>query len=362
MGPYCVWLAVVLVSDSLFRRIRGNPDRKRQGYSLLMALLLTLLLGLRHPSMGIDLGYGMPYGYLPSFRELSGLPWKTLLSLESYQNYERGYLLFNKLVGCICRDSRFFLLCCAAAAVLPVGSVIGKHSADCRTSFLIWFGLTVFQIPFSGLRQAIAVAVTFRGVSYVKERRLLPYLAVVALAVLFHRTAVVAVLVYPLYGLRPDRTARLVSIGLLPLLFLLRSRLWNRIIQLVGRGTPVMHSGDVGLFLLFCAVYCYLVLFAPEKSRLDGPINIQYLSCCILIFTEVSTVALRMGYYTMLYLTLTLPELLQQIRKKSGYREYTLHLWAVTGGFVLCGFYNLLHSAWAGAYPYYFFWESIPLW
>ena len=362
MGPYCVWLAAVPVLDGLFQHLRGNPSGKKRQYSLIMALLLVLLLGLRHPSMGIDLGYGMPYGYLPSFRELSGLSWKNLLSLESYQNYERGYLLFNKLVGCICREPQFFLLCCAAAAVLPIGAVIGKHSADCRLSFLIWFGLTVFQIPFSGLRQAIAVAVTFWGFSYVKERKPILYLAVVALASLFHRTALVAGLVYPLYGIRLDRAGRLVSIGLLPLLFLLRSRLWNWIIQLAGRGTPAVSSGDVGLFVLFCAVYCYLVLFAPEKGTLDGLINIQYLSCCILIFTEVSTVALRVGYYTMLYLTLTLPDLLQQIRRRLGYREYILHLWLVAGGFVAFGFYNLLHSAWAGAYPYYFYWESIPLW
>ena len=101
----------------------------------------------------------------------------------------------------------------------------------------------------------------------------------------------------------------------------------------------------------------YLFLFSEEKSPLAGLINVQYLACCALVFAEVSQVAQRVGYYFMLYLTVSLPEVLCQIRKKAGRLDYALHALAVAGGFLLFGAYQLRTNSWAMAWPYRFFWE-----
>ncbi len=347
MGVYVLWLGAVLLCPL--------PRKKPMVYSLALGGLLTLLLGARHPAMGVDLGYGMAYGYLPSFRFLTGLPWKQVLTLDGFQNYERGYLLFNKLAGSVFAQDQWFLLCCAGVSVLPIAWVIGRYSKNRRLSFLIYFGLTVFQIPFSGLRQAMAAGLAFLAFPLVRKKRLLPFLLTVGLAAQFHNTAWTAVLLYPLYWIRPDRTARLLSFGVTGLVFALREPLWNILAAWTGRGHPAVHSGDFGLFLLFCAVYFYLILFSRRTH--SGLVNIQWLCCCTLAFTEVSTVAGRVSYYSMLALTLTLPEILDDLGQRFGQREWLLHSWAAGLGFVLLGFYNLTHSAWAGAVPYRFFWQ-----
>lgn len=352
MAPYIFLAGIVFAFYSLLRRVNGLAGKKAMVYSWTAAMLLTLLLGLRHPSMGVDVG-----GYLQSFRQLSSMTWTEILRLKSFLNYEKGYILFNKLVGSIRDSEQFFLLCCAAASFLPIGTVIGRYSYNCRTSFLIYLGLTAFVITFSGLRQAIAIAIAFSGFPLVVERKLFRYGIVVAAACSFHSSAAVAILIYPMYWLRLDRAARFATIGMLPILFLLRSHIWNWIVRLTGRGTLAEHSGSVNLMLLFFGIYVYMAVFSPEKSRFDGLANIHFLCCCVLIFSEVSTVVQRVSYYFMLYLTLSLPQLLQGIRVRQGEREYTLHLMAVTGGFLLLGLYNLRTITWAGAYPYRFFWE-----
>lgn len=352
MAPYIFLIGFLFAFYTLLRCVNGFSGKKAMVYSLGVAVVLTLLLGLRHPSMGVDVE-----GYLAAFHRFSAMSWGEVLQLKAFLNYEKGYILFNKLVSSIWVNDPFFLLCCAALSFLPIAAVIGRYSRNCRTSFLIYLGLTAFPIPFSGLRQAIALAIAFSGFRFVEERKLLPYGIVIVIACSFHISAVVALLIYPLYWLRLDRAARYASMGIFPLLFFLRSRMWNWIVQVTGRGAPALHSGSVNLMLLFFGVYAYMVLFSPEKSRFDGLINIHWLCCCVLAFAEVSAVVQRISYYFMLYLTLSLPELLQEIKRQQGQKEYALHLMAVAGGFLLFGLYNLRTTAWSGAYPYRFFWE-----
>lgn len=362
MGPYLFLTAFLILFYSVVRRFSTPAGKKAMAYAMTAAAALALLLGLRHPSMGVDLGYGSSTGYLASFQQIGAMTWEAFLKMDPFQNYERGYLWLNKLAGMVCTHEQFFLLCCGALSVLPIGAVIGRYSRNCRISFLIYLGLPTFFIAFSGLRQAIAVAVCFWGFRFVRERKGAAYLLTVLLACLFHSSAAVSFLAYPVYWIRPDRTARYLSLGLLPVLFLFRSELWNLIVRVTGRSVPAVHSGSVNLLLLFCAVYVYMVVFSPEKGRFDGLINLHYLACGTLIFAEVSTVAQRVGYYFMLYLTLSLPELLQEVRQKRGWAEYALHLTAVTGGFLLFGLYQLRTNSWAEAWPYRFFWETAGGW
>lgn len=359
MDVYLAVTAVLILLYTVLRRVQASLERKTMAYAWTVALLLSLLLGLRHPSMGVDLGYGGNTGYLSSFSKISTLSWREVLALSSFQNYERGYILLNKLLGSISRREQCLLLGCGLLSLLPVGAIIGRYSANCRTAFLIYLGLPAFFICFSGLRQGIALGISFYAYRFVREKRFWPYLGIVLLACLFHSTAVVSLLVYPACRVFPDRTAQWVSLGVLPVLFTFRSEIWNAIVRITGRSIPAVHNGSVALMLLFCGIYVYMVLFSKGARQLEGMVNVQYLACCILIFAEVSNVAQRVGYYFMLYLTLSLPELLRAIRERRGSFAYSLHWLAVCGGFLLFGAYQLRTNDWAMAWPYHFFWEGI---
>lgn len=359
MGVYLAVTVFLILFYSALRRMRAPVEKKALVYSLTVAVVLALLLGLRHPSMGVDLGYGRSIGYLVSFSQLSAMSWKEIFALGSFQNYERGYILLNKLLGSISQREQCLLLGCGLLSLVPIGDAVGRYSANCRTSFLLCLGLPAFFICFSGLRQGIALGISFYAYRFVRERRFWPFLGTVLLACLFHSTAVVSLLVYPACRVLPDRAARWASLGVLSVLFAFRSEIWNAIVRITGRSIPAVHNGSVALMLLFCAIYVYMVLSSKGARQLEGLVNVQYLACCALIFAEVSNVAQRVGYYFVLYLMVSLPEVLGEIRKRRGVFEYSLHWLAVCGGFLLFGAYQLRTNTWAMAWPYRFFWEGI---
>ena len=354
MGVYLAVLSFVLLYYDRLRRGTGAAERRAMAYSLACAGAVALMLGLRHPSMGVDLGYGREYGYLPSFLQLSGMDWEAVFRMEGFQNYEWGYILLNRLLGSVCQWEQGLLLCCGMLSVLPVGWVLGRYSPDCRLSFLIYLGLPAFFICFSGLRQGIALGIAFYGYRYVVQRRWRGFLAAVLVACCFHRTAVVSLLVYPACCVVPDRVGRWLSVVGLGVLFCLREPLWNAVVLITGRGTLAVHNGSVALMLLFWSLYGYLVLF----SRQPGLANVQYLACCALVFAEVSTVAQRVGYYFLLYLTVSLPTLVEQVRQRRGPGEARVHWLILAVGFLSLGAYQLFGNSWAMAWPYCFFWQG----
>lgn len=359
MGVYLAAVAFLVLFYALLRRVKAPAETKAVVYTLAAAVLLSLVLGLRHPSMGVDLGYGEAVGYLASFSEIGTLLWRQVLAQAAFQNYEWGFILLNKLLYTLGLGEQGLLFVCALLSLLPIGAIICRFSANCRTSFLIYLGLPAFLICFSGLRQGIALGISFYAYRFAVERRLSLFLLTTTLACLFHSTAVVALLVYPVAGIRPDGVARWCSVAVLGVLFVFRSELWNALVHFTGRSIPAVHNGSVALMLLFWGIYGYLILFSREKGCLFGLINLQYLACCALVFAEVSNVAQRVGYYFMLYLTLSLPELLREVRRNRGIFEYSLHWLAVVGGFLLFGIYQLRRNTWAMAWPYAFFWETI---
>ena len=54
------------------------------------------MLALRHQSMGIDLRYTKYFGYLGRFDAIAETSWSDVFDV-SIANYEKGYIIFNKL-------------------------------------------------------------------------------------------------------------------------------------------------------------------------------------------------------------------------------------------------------------------------
>lgn len=60
-------------------------------------------------------------------------------------------------------------------------------------------------------RQALAVAIIFWGFRYIKDKKIVRFLVCVLIAGVFHKTALLAVFVYPFYNFRPRYVNKLVA-------------------------------------------------------------------------------------------------------------------------------------------------------
>lgn len=73
---------------------------------------------------------------------------------------------------------------------------IYKHSKNPLVSVIIFMGIEFFTLSFTALRQMIAVAILVNSYTFIKDKKPIKFVLTVLLASLFHKTAIVFLIVY----------------------------------------------------------------------------------------------------------------------------------------------------------------------
>ncbi len=336
-------------------RLVEGANRRKAIYCGLIYGFLILMVGLRHHTMGVDLA-----GYLKSYDRLHQMSWKEVLGLESYLNYEKGYIIFNKIIAFFTfGNKQIFLLSCTFLTVFPVAYIIYKKSDDVLLSTVIYLGLPVFLLCFSGLRQSIALGICFYALKFVEHKKFWHFLICVLFASFFHYTAMVFLAVYFFYHLQIPGKVRVIFLALFPIVFLFRKQLFTLLSLLFKKNAILTSTGAYTLMIIFIMIYVFLLIFfyGDKDPKVNGYMNVFFMACLSQIFSTVYDTAIRVGYYFMFSLVLLLPMALMRLKDR---RYAILIRYAVILCFVIFFFDSALDSSWARAYPYYFFWQTIP--
>lgn len=335
--------------------------KTRKRYFVFWFLLWSLLLGLRHPSMGIDLRYGSNSGYLGQFERIAGMDWSAIFRYKG--QYELGYVIFNKILGYFGTDYQILLLACAITTMGIAAIWLYRNSEIPMLATMIFLGMPFFLANFSALRQVIALSITFFAYEMVKKRKLLPFVLLVFLASTFHRTAWVFLVAYPIYWFRVTKNIRLISLIAPLLVYVLRFPLFQLLSRLVKDDAQPDKNNAIVLFLVFFLIYLFCTLFAHYEDREEqGWCNLFLLACLCQAFGGVYSTAVRMGWYFMPYLTLLLPRIIINTEKEqiSRTQKDSLVMYvAICVCFGVFGLYSLSKGTWAMSNPYYFFWEKM---
>lgn len=357
MTVYFLMYALILCTTGLVSRTGKTPEQRKKRAAFYVTALVVLVVALRHPSMGIDLGYGSSIGYLTSFQSISEYSWGELFALGEWQNYEWGYIVFNKLLGYISTNYQCLLIACAIASIVPVGIMIGKCSRDPVLAILVFLGLPCITVPFSALRQGIAVGLCCLSFPLIREKKPVKFILLIVFATLFHYSAFIFLVAYPLYHLKLSRSARLLSIPVLPVIYLARYPLFAVGSKLFKHNAVAAQGSAVTLLLVFTLVYAFCAVFLHDDED-GGFLNLFYVACVIQCFAGVYSLAMRVGFYFMPALVIALPNIIANMKRPENRKISRL---CVMAAFVAYGLYALYTygSDWPMTYPYHFFWNKI---
>lgn len=350
MIPYLIFYSFL----GIFGFLSTLYERRKKTFFILCALLLIAIIGFRSITMGVDLGYhyaGQNNGYLQSFSSINKMEWKNILSLDKWMNYEPGYIVFNKLIGTINSNQHFFLFVCAVFSLAPVFCLYYHETDHPFLAILIYLSTMVFHICFSGLRQAIAIGICCISFLFIKNKKVLPFVLFVLLAWLFHSSSIIFLLAYPLYYFKPSKNIRLISVLILLITFLFRSQIYNFLVSIFNIDRGVDNNGSFGFFIFLTLIYtvCFIV------DNKNNYLNLLFVACFIQSMAGMNTIAMRYGYYFLVFMPLSICEFLN-IKLE----EKTKKL-MVTGliiFFAIYGLYTIYNSSWSCAYPYIPFWRD----
>lgn len=355
MLTYFTLYALIFFFAWAFKRF-GSEEKYQKRIVLCCCFLVCSVIAFRHPSMGWDLGYQESWGYLDSFNRINEYSWKEVWELEGFLNYEKGYVLFNKVIGSIYNNQQFFLISCAIVSIAPVFILIYKYSDDPTLSTLIFLGLPAFLMLFSGMRQAIAIGICAMSILLLQNKKRILFVAVVLFASLFHSSALMFLFALPAYYVKMNRTFRVISTALLGVVFVFRESIFQILCRWFGYEDVTMdNNGAITLFIVFVAVYIYCYLFDNDAEN-QGLLNIFYIACFCQAMGGLYSTIIRVGYYFMMALIVLLPQVIKNTQDRTVRVFSKLIVPICFIAFALHSFYT---SSWAETYPHYWFWQNV---
>lgn len=339
----------------------GCENKKRtRNYCIFAFILIASTLAFRHPSMGIDLHYGTRSGYLGMFEIIGKSSWDKVLHSQ-FKNYERGYVIFCKVLNYLSRDPQILLIFSSIISIFSVFFIIYKFSDNYLLSYIIYLGLPVFLLNYSGIRQVLAIAITTFSYIFIRNKKLIPFVLTVLLAATFHNSAIVFLIAYPIYYLKIMTNSRLLTIATLPVVYLLRRPLFAVLSKLLKDNAIPDNNSALTLFLVFSAVYVFTLIYSDKNNiHNEGLMNLFWLTCVCQAFGDVYSIAIRVGYYFMIYLLLLIPKTVKNINSEIDDNQTTgtVAYIVIFLCFAIFGLYSIRNGTWSMSYPYHFFWQE----
>ncbi|MCD4533749.1 EpsG family protein [Nocardioides sp. cx-169] len=277
---------------------------------------LTTVQALRDPQLGIDVG-----SYLNAFHLSHSLDF---LAGDTLYNFEIGFSLYAQFLAKQGLSDQWFLAITAIVTMLPVGLTIRRYSRMPALSVFLYATLGFYLFSYSGLRQAMAVAICFWAYRFIIDRKPLPFLAMVLAASLFHQSALAFIPAYWLFPILPTGPIVIAGIAIIIATFALRAEIYP-ILYSLYRDSPVLIE-NTGAGLLFVALallwLAALALGGPDDKghnspTLNGTRNYLYLAVLFQALASVSFIVGRTGYYYLIFLVLLVPELIERQEKPS---------------------------------------------
>ncbi len=295
--------------------------------------LLVVILAFRAPTVGRDL---LKYKYY--FDKYGALPIKELWKIEPEMLYKPLNWLISKLTG----NYQWLLVVTSFITVLPIAYVYCRDRHYSMIRIAVFVNMSTFVMLFSGLRQSIAMAIGMLAYQAVCDKKPIRFCLLVALAFLFHQSALVLFIMYPVFHFELKKKHLWVIVPCMLLIFIFNRQIFS-ILQafymlLGGQSGEIVSTGAFGSLLMFTAlaVFSYLVLDEAQADKETiGLRNLLLVAVAFQCFAPLHSLAMRLNYYYILLIPLAISKVFKYPALR--YRQV-----AKIGEWVLCAFYIAL--------------------
>lgn len=321
----------------------------------IITAVLVLVSALRSDVVGQDTSM---YHTLFDYAKESDNFWNWYTSWKG-GGTEIGYSLLEFFISRYA-DFQFFLFSIALITIIPVMLLIYRYSNNHLLSVFLFIAFGYYAFFMNGIRQSIAMGLCCIAYIFAREKRLIPYLIIVLIAISFHLSAVIFVPVYWLSRLKIHKYTSLVYIGLLILSFGLKNILFA-VLNMFSRLQYTSSSDAGGIRMYMFMMFTILLLwffrkqFLKEDIKGDNATLLYMTAIAGLIWpiASANSTVFRLYYYYHMFFLLSIPELISKLKNKSTKIAITFVFFAV-GSYYLYEYVigSDLHYA-----PYYFFWE-----
>lgn len=373
MNVYFTLIMYIIALSLVYITKLKNANRV---YIVLTIGVLSFLSATRASSVGND-----TVEYLNVFSACQHID-LTLFGMR----YEFGYVLLNKILYSISANPQIILI--VSSIIIGIGfyKFIYKYSMIPMLSVFLFFSLGHWGQMMNTVRQSIAIVILLYAFDFIKKRKLLPFIGLVCLAALFHRTAIVFLVAYPLSFFKINMKTILIALFTAVGGFFYLGLILNKVLMVFPTYNYYLGSvylnGNIRLatimnIIMICSILCFGLILNKHQRRSELMNNNQTFktmqpysfnqkdfemtSVFLLVSIVISITSLkfnlldRVGAYFDVFSIIYIPNIVARIKDKN-LLIFTI-MAVVLVFFLYTTTIQIYRPEWNQIYPYKFFWQ-----
>lgn len=268
----------------------------------LAAFLLMIIVSLRNLSFGTD-----TLVYVEKFRKYNLIEFSQIIDyLNKIDEKDKTFYLLVRILNLFSLEESLIVVLFSILFLTSTFWMIYKYSNNSLISIILFICLGYLFFSLTGLRQTFALTFIIFSYKYLRERKMYKFIILVLLASLFHSTALVFLIAYPLVYLKLGikHLVVLISASLINILFnsqiysLLKNFIFNEQYEYyLNNEESLNYSGfliQLSIFL-FCLIFKKVILTkSPENITFY---NLIFIGLIFQLFATNIAVVFRISLY-----------------------------------------------------------------
>lgn len=268
----------------------------------LAAFLLMIIVSLRNLSFGTD-----TLVYVEKFRKYNLIEFSQIIDyLNKIDEKDKTFYLLVRILNLFSLEESLIVVLFSILFLTSIFWMIYKYSNNSLISIILFICLGYLFFSLTGLRQTFALTFIIFSYKYLRERKMYKFIILVLLASLFHSTALVFLIAYPLVYLKLGikHLVVLISASLINILFnsqiysLLKNYIFNEQYEYyLNNEESLNYSGfliQLSIFL-FCLIFKKVILTkSPENITFY---NLIFIGLIFQLFATNIAVVFRISLY-----------------------------------------------------------------
>jgi hypothetical protein len=250
------------------------------------------------------------------------MPYASLQEFMDVSDMESGYLFTVWCLSRVFPSAQYLFVLTGLLFSFAICRTVYLNSENVMVSMIMCICLGLYNFMIQGLRQAIAMSICMLAIEACKKRKLFKFLLLILLAFIFHRTCLVFLPVYFLYGLKFDFKVKFGMVATAGVLLALSPVIVTYGNAFLDRDyVTAVESGAVVAMLIYIIVLATAFIFLNEKNTDKKDtlfISIAVLGLAFYSMRYIGTQALeRISFYFLIGQAIVLPTVIGKFEPRS---------------------------------------------
>lgn len=310
-------VALAPLVKSYYKTSINDNQKAKKAYLFWCGFILFLFIGLRSKGLGsVD-----STNYYNNWILLRDADWEKF-KIVSESDMETGYLFVIFCISKVFYYPQFVFVLSGLLFSVAICKTIYYNSKDVMLSMVLYICLGLYIFMVQGLRQSVAISICLLSINHIKKRKFIPFLLCMVMAFLMHRTSIVFLPMYFLYGFDfsvKTKTWLIVSAVLLAVLSPFTANWANQFLDREYETTAVASAIIASAIYGIIGVLAYLMLNKDNTDKTSTFfIAMLIIGGAFYLSRYLGTQVFdRISFYFIISQTIVLPEIISKFDSKS---------------------------------------------